>query len=44
MYIYYIFKISYFAGRMAEVVERLPSKCETLSSNVSTAKKNFFKK
>jgi hypothetical protein len=27
------------AGGVAEVVERLPSKCEALSSNPSTAKK-----
>jgi hypothetical protein len=29
-------------GCVVKVIEHLPSKCESLSSNPSTAKKNFF--
>jgi hypothetical protein len=32
------------AGRVAQVVEHLPSNCEVLSSNSSTAKKNLWSK
>jgi hypothetical protein len=32
-------KLTYFAGRVAKVIECLPCKCKVLSSNSSTAKK-----
>jgi hypothetical protein len=30
-----------WAGRVTQVIDDLPTKCETLSSDPSTAKKNF---